>query len=702
MQSRKIYPSVPPAETSRAKASTPADAKVASGSGKASAIRAAAAAATPRHHAAMEPLEGRALLSAVLFSDGVLTLAGDDTRANIIRVDYHGGKNVTAIANGVYRSVPRSQVGSIRITGGSGIDRIRISKSLRVPTLIQTGAGNDLVIGGAGPDVVYGGDGNDMISGRGGKDRLIGGAGYDTLTGTRGVDIMFQGDPTPAPADPAPADPAPLPPLPPLPLPPLPEAPPPVPEAPPPVQVTAFGAKGDGVTDDSRAIQAAIDAAPAGATVNFFPARYRLTRGLMVTKQLTLIGNGSTLILDNPDVIRMRQISVVSPLSTTSNVWKQPVAAGQDTFSVSIPQSELNAGDMVFIELGTDPYDPYMPNFSSIVKVIENTGSSVMIDRQIPYGIEPGTLHNRMRRVLNFVEGAGIKGFQFDHTAGTVPDSAVWVQGARNVQVENISGRSPILAVVIESQDVTLRNLSADVTYSHQQAGRLLSLWQTDRIQMFDARVRAEMDAPVVFLESWSRDTTIDGLQIDWDVPSASQGNVIHWGAGSYGIFADNVTVRNTAPIQVVGTGDTPADYRIGALEVTGPVSLLRVDLVDTLVTPTRTYSQIKKVQREIALVPNSDNMTTILESGLIRGLAMTISSKTGVRSVLLVDPLDRGSNLTSQLKAGQSVDIDKVGFAGDTFWLNTLDGSAKRLFVYTDADLPPGAKITLTMEYFE
>src|SRR5437773_2070592 len=166
MRGRKNYPRVPASRTSPRQART-------------------GAAAAPRQPAALEALEGRRLLSAVLFSEGVLTLTGDQDRNNILRVDYNGGQNLTAIANGVYRTVPRNLVASVRITGGGGIDRIRVSKALTAPTLIVAGPGNDIVYGGAGADLIYGGDGNDRLTGRAGKDKLVGGTGYDTLTGTR-------------------------------------------------------------------------------------------------------------------------------------------------------------------------------------------------------------------------------------------------------------------------------------------------------------------------------------------------------------------------------------------------------------------------------------------------------------------------------------------------------------------------------------
>jgi hypothetical protein len=58
------------------------------------------------------------------------------------------------------------------------------------------------------------------------------------------------------------------------------------------VNVKCFGAKGDGVADDTTAIQAAIDAAPRGATVGLPTGTYKVTATLRINKPLTLRGFG--------------------------------------------------------------------------------------------------------------------------------------------------------------------------------------------------------------------------------------------------------------------------------------------------------------------------------------------------------------------------------------------------------------------------
>lgn len=63
------------------------------------------------------------------------------------------------------------------------------------------------------------------------------------------------------------------------------------------VDVAQFGAKGDGKSDDTKAIQSAIDAAPKGAKLTFIKIRqgvYRISRPLRIGKPLTIQGNPTT------------------------------------------------------------------------------------------------------------------------------------------------------------------------------------------------------------------------------------------------------------------------------------------------------------------------------------------------------------------------------------------------------------------------
>ena len=681
MQSRKMHPNLSPGQASPKAQHDPQQ--------RARPQPVAAAA-----HAAVETLERRSLLSAVLLtSEGVLTLTGDANRTNVMRVDYSdGGTSITANANGVFRTFEKWQVTSINITGGELTDRVRIGRTVRLPSVITTLGGNDVVLGGAGTDAMYGGSGNDFLSGRAGRDRLVGGTGRDTLSGTPGVDMMFQGDDQPDP-DPMP-NPDPIP------------QPPPN-DAPPPVVVTDFGAKADGVTDDADALQAAIDAAPRGATVLFPAGVYRITHNLVIMKPLTVVGQGATLMVDNTGRARNpwydKQFTITGPISTETFSWLEPVKKGQTTFKVAVPEDKLRPGDTVYLELGQDPYDPNAQNFISLATVVANSGSSLTLDRPIPYDINQGTWANRVRKVISVGEDVTIRGFNFDFAPGAVVDMNISLEYARNVRIEDITGRFTNFCNVADSQDVTIDNIRGSLEVTHIRGGRVLTAWQSDRVWLNNARVSTGVGASVVFLESWARGVKISNLEVDWNRVDNPPMAVLFLAGGSYGTVIENLTVHNAGPISLVGNGGQTSDYRLVNVNITGPGEVMAapVDRIDGLTIGTRVYSQVKTLQKEVVIPPNTETTVPLIDGGVIRKVSMTISTKTGVRAVMLYNAVGNGVNVIDRLEPGRAVDLDLINYIGTVNPFNDIAGTAKSLYLLAGPELPAGAKLQLTVEYY-
>jgi Ca2+-binding RTX toxin-like protein len=83
--------------------------------------------------------------------------------------------------------------GKIDVRVGVGADRVTISSKITKPSLIDGGAGNDVLVGGAGDDTIFGGTGDDKLTGRNGRNVLVGGEGKDVLTGGNGRDVLLGG-----------------------------------------------------------------------------------------------------------------------------------------------------------------------------------------------------------------------------------------------------------------------------------------------------------------------------------------------------------------------------------------------------------------------------------------------------------------------------------------------------------------------------
>ncbi|MFD2078125.1 Pectate lyase superfamily protein [Actinopolymorpha cephalotaxi] len=130
------------------------------------------------------------------------------------------------------------------------------------------------------------------------------------------------------------------------------------------IDVRAWGAKGDGTTDDTRAIQAALDAATHGETVLFPEGRYRITKTLTHQGALGLSGLGQGLsVIDwagagdaikltfssgaSADYLMLRDLTVNSTRpdagTAVSAVWSEPYAGAWP--HATIDALEVTRGD---------------------------------------------------------------------------------------------------------------------------------------------------------------------------------------------------------------------------------------------------------------------------------------------------------------------------------------------------------------------
>jgi uncharacterized protein YkwD len=141
---------------------------------------------------------------------GILTITGTDQADRII-VRQVGTFRPAAprVLSGFRLEVegigqfPLNLVRQIVVYAGDGDDLIVIQTRRPLSTLLDGGAGNDVIRGGAGNDVIRGGSGDDKIFGRGGKNQIEPGPGSNLVNG-RPVVIAEPPAPPPTESDPAP------------------------------------------------------------------------------------------------------------------------------------------------------------------------------------------------------------------------------------------------------------------------------------------------------------------------------------------------------------------------------------------------------------------------------------------------------------------------------------------------------------------
>lgn len=133
----------------------------------------------------------------IAMTERVLRITGSDASEEILlRLKSDEPTRLEVSVNGEISSHPVAGISGIRIDAMGGNDLVQFDHSngtVKIPSTIYGGAGDDTIHGSAHIDRIYGGDGNDLIYGSGGNDILYGEAGADTIMGGHGNDYIVAG-----------------------------------------------------------------------------------------------------------------------------------------------------------------------------------------------------------------------------------------------------------------------------------------------------------------------------------------------------------------------------------------------------------------------------------------------------------------------------------------------------------------------------
>ncbi|MGD9633524.1 MAG: hypothetical protein AB7G28_03395 [Pirellulales bacterium] len=151
-----------------------------------------------------EPDEAMITVNATgaLVVDETLHVLGSGTGGDTVTVSVSGGNIVVNTGSGP-QTFSLASIDELNVRTGGGNDIITIAAAVTIPTTVDAGDGDDLILGGggrsvlmggAGTDIIYGGAGDDVLMGGTGNDLLLGGGGNDALVGGGGTDILEGGD----------------------------------------------------------------------------------------------------------------------------------------------------------------------------------------------------------------------------------------------------------------------------------------------------------------------------------------------------------------------------------------------------------------------------------------------------------------------------------------------------------------------------
>ena len=210
------------------------------------------------------------------------------------------------------------------------------------------------------------------------------------------------------------------------------------------------------------------------------------------------------------------------------------VHAGDTTFPVVGPK----VGDMLFLALGTCTNDATMPDAWIETKVTATSAGTITVDTPCPRDVI-GTKHGAYE-VVAPGDNCTVENGSLDWQDGVEIDTQICVNIARGLTVQNIAGRFSIGVGTMYVDGLSMRNFRGQTIQASPSGSRVFSGAQTQNFHLDGIHIRRSNGAPIIFLETNTRDGILDNIAIDTQLPAGTA-----WGAGWLFLDnADNIDVR--------------------------------------------------------------------------------------------------------------------------------------------------------------
>ena len=341
-------------------------------------------------------------------------------------------------------------------------------------------------------------------------------------------------------------------------------------------ELSSYGARGDGVTDDSAALAAAFAALRPGEALHLGAGRYRFTTALTLsTSEVSIVGEGpgTVLFADFDPTATGRAINVVGGyegqrVSLTAPALPLDRELRVPSTAVFVP------GNRVMVS--SDPYGPPAPYYPglfyrnrqnhALVTAVRVEGSEkvLTLDRPLLSGFDP--VNNARVERFNGLTGVTFQNLAIEGTAGATPESnadidLLWVSRCADcffADLEISHARKSALEVArsIDAQVIRVHTHDATATDGGGHGyGVAVSYGQgtTVRDSLFDGKLRHGVTV------SWgSRETFVFANTFDRTVDHPENfGSVDVHGQDDYGNLVEGNQIVGGKEGIVLGGGGT-------------------------------------------------------------------------------------------------------------------------------------------------
>lgn len=350
--------------------------------------------------------------------------------------------------------------------------------------------------------------------------------------------------------------------------------------------VKAFGAVGDGVTDDTAAIQAAVDAvATAGGGSVFVPAGHYITSSpILMKSNVELYGEGKTSRIHNTTATSSGSGTVVLLGTYDADAFADPtnvtsysvgnVAEGDYDITVTTAAEALNfaAGDVVYLYSTTGYTDgggSEKPNYQQISEVLSVVSGTVTLKDPAYKAYSGGDL--KLSKSGDTVNGTGIDPMLIKYASlrniGVESDTDSWTRFGGNYRCQ-VSDIYVYNSNSIYSSNGVAHGVIRNITgYTRKKAVELAYFSHDTFIENVDVTFEANetdtVDIGVVAFVEGAHDNVVKNVRADYS-DAVVNSYAVDFSQGSSKNRISGLRVRATSLKHMIRISGTQASMDYG------------------------------------------------------------------------------------------------------------------------------------------